>query len=72
MSSAQTQVVGCPGVRLVSRPAAAVKALLAGKDDKDDAPGNGFGRNVTTLDKDIAHLQEVFPGASRAREGGRG
>ena len=53
--------VGIPGVRAVSRPAAAVKALLAGKDDEE--PGDGFGRNVSTLDRDIAHLTDVFPGA---------
>jgi hypothetical protein len=49
----------CPGVRVVPTRKL-TKDQLSGKDD--ETAGNGFGSNVQTLEKDILHLQEIFPG----------
>ena len=61
-SATAAAVLLCPGVKLVERSAKTVKEYLQGKDDKEDVAGNGFGPETCTLDKDILHLQEIFPG----------
>lgn len=57
-SSDTSSAVLCPGVKIVNRKV--TKDMLSGKDD--EIPGDGFGVNVQTVDRDIIHLQELFPG----------